>query len=192
MSFMKRWLLVLGILMLAFGTVSAQYEDAPPKKGFDKNKLFFGGNFGLSFGDYTIINVSPQIGYRFNQYFAVGTGPNFIYSSFRYRYYNPEYRESYGVVGLNIFGRVYPIEYILLQAQPELNYTWGKIKYYDTYPDQKLNGKFVPSLLLGGGAVIPSGGRGAFIAMIQYDVLQDVRSPYGKRPIYNFGYNIGF
>src|ERR1044071_10430388 len=99
---MKKWLLVLGVLILAFGTASAQ-EEEEPKKGFDKGKLVVGGNFGLSFGDYTIINVSPQIGYRFNQYFAVGAGPNFQYSSFRYRYYSPEYRQNYGVVGLNVF-----------------------------------------------------------------------------------------
>ena len=189
---MKRWLLAVSVLVLAAGTARAQEEEAP-KKGFDKDKLFFGGNFGLSFGDYTIINVSPQIGYRFNQYFAVGAGPNFIYSSFRHRYYpsTADYRENYGVAGLNIFGRVYPLEFLLLQIQPEMNYTWGKYKFYDGSPNQKLDGKFVPSLLAGGGAVIPAG-RGALIAMVQYDLLQNNRSPYGNRAFYNFGYNIGF
>lgn len=187
---MKRWLLALGVLLLAVGTASAQEEEAP-KKGFDKSKLFFGGNFGLSFGDFTIINVSPQIGYRFNQYFAVGAGPKFQYSSFRYRYYSPEYRQNYGVVGLNIFGRVYPLEFLVIQAQPELNYTWGKIKFYDGSPEAKLPAKFVPSLLAGGGGVLQSG-RGAFIVMVQYDLLQDVRSPYGTKAFYTFGYNIGF
>ena len=191
---MKKQLLF--ILLAAFVSINSLYaQDEPSEKtGFDKSKLFFAGNFGLSFGDYTLVNVSPQIGYRFNRYLAAGTGINFIYSSVKYRdnYGNSLYKAGYGVTGLNIFGRVYPIQQILLQAQPEMNYTWGKYKYYDgNTPDQKINGKLVPSLLLGGGAVIPSG-RGAFVAMVQFDVLNNVRSPYGNRPIYNFGYNIGF
>jgi hypothetical protein len=186
-------LLVFAVLVLAAGAAQAQEEEPAEKKGFDKSKLFFGGNFGMNFGDYTLINVSPQIGYRFNPWLAVGAGPNFIYSSILYRYWNgdKDYRANYGVAGLNVFGRVYPIEFILLQIQPELNYTWGKYKFYDGTPNLKLDSKFVPSLLAGAGGVIPAG-RGSFIAMVQYDLLQNERSPYGKRAFYNFGYNIGF
>lgn len=190
---MKKCLLAACLLVLTVFTVHAQEEDAP-KKGFDKEKLFFGGNFGLGFGSYqTIVNVSPQVGYRFNQYLAAGVGVNFIYSSYRQRFEPStyDYKESYGVTGLNIFGRVYPLEFFLLQIQPEMNYTWGKIKYYDGSPDQKLDAKFVPSLVGGAGAVIPAG-RGSFLLMVQYDLLQNERSPYGNRAFYNFGYNIGF
>ncbi len=176
-----------------FGCLYAQDDEPSDVKGFDKSKLFFGGNFGLSFGDYTVINVSPQVGYRFNRYFAAGTGVNLIYSSIRFRDYNgnSNYKAASGVTGVNIFGRVYPIQQILLQVQPEMNYTWGRYKFYNGEPDVKLDGKFVPSLLLGGGAVIPAG-RGAFVAMVQFDVLNRERNPYGNRPIYNFGYNVGF
>jgi len=189
---------LLGIFMvlglMASVSLKAQDEpEPPPKKGFDKEKLFFGGNFGLSFGDYTLINISPQIGYRFNRYLAAGAGLNFIYSSIRYRYYpsTDDYRNSYGVAGINIFGRVYPIDYVFLQLQPEMNYTWGKVKFYDGTPDAKLPAKIVPSLLGGAGGAIPAG-RGAFIVMVEYDLLQNDRSPYGTRAFFNFGYNIGF
>lgn len=194
---MKKTLVLLLVFAATSQAVSAQREREeaePQKKGFDKSKLFYGGNFGASFGDYTLANVSPQIGYRFNDHFAAGAGVNFIYSSVKYRDFNGNslYRASYGVTGLNVFGRVYPIKYLLLQAQPEMNYTWGKYKYYDgVTPTEKVPGKLVPSLLLGGGVVIPEG-RGALVIMVQYDVLNNVRSPYGTRPIYNFGYNIGF
>jgi hypothetical protein len=171
--------------------VMAQQEEEPAEKtGFDRSKLFFGGNFGLSFGNYTFVNLSPQLGYRFNRIVAAGAGINFQYSSLKYR--NPDYRETYSVTGLNIFGRVYPIEQILLQVQPEMNYTWGKAKYYDGRPDFKINGRYVPSLLLGGGAVIPAGRGGAFVAMVQFDVLNRPGNPYGNRAIYNFGFNAGF
>ena len=189
---MKRNSFLLLFILLSTCSLFAQ-EEVEEKKGFDKSKLFYGGNFGLSFGDFTVINVSPQLGYRFNNFFAAGAGVNFQYSSIKYRdfYGNTSYKTSYGVTGLNVFGRAYPIQYIFLQVQPEMNYVWGKYKYYDGQPDQKLNGELVPSLLLGGGAAIPSG-RGSFIAMVQFDVLNNAKSPYGTRPIYNFGYNIGF
>ncbi len=122
---------------LLFGTLAVQAqrepeEEAPVEKGFQKENLFFGGNFGLSFGDYTLVNVSPQVGYRFNRYLAAGAGVNFLYSSYKRRYnVGADYKENYGNAGLNIFGRVYPIEYLLLQLQPEANYVWGKIKYPD-------------------------------------------------------------
>ncbi len=188
----KPLILCLALLTVAGVRAVAQEYDEPPKKGFDKSKLFGGGGFGLSFGDYTLVNVSPQLGYRFNKYVAAGAGLNFIYSSFHY--YSPvEYRQNYGVAGVNIFGRVYPIEYAFVQLQPEMNYVWGKIKYYDSrYTNQKLDSKFVPSLLGGLGGAIPTGGAGAFIIMVQYDLLQNDRTPYGNRAFFSFGYNVGF
>ena|SRR2546423_385499 len=178
---------LLATLLSASALFVRAQEEEEPKKGFDKEKLFFGGNFGLSFGNYTLVNVSPQVGYRFNRFLAAGAGVNFIYSSFKYDYYG--YKDQNGVAGLNIFGRVYPIEYILLQVQPEMNYTWAKRKYYDG-TELKLDPKFVPSLLLGGGAAIPLGNRrSAMLVMIEYDLLQNDRSPYGKKAFINIGFN---
>lgn len=188
----SRSFLVAIFLLAALPFISHAQDETPTSGGFDKSKLFFGGNFGMGFGsNSTLINVSPQVGYRFNRYLAAGAGVNFIYSSYRYRYSVPEYKENFGVTGLNIFGRVYPIDYLFLQVQPELNYTWGKYKFYDGTADLKLDNKFVPSLLGGAGAAIPAG-RGSFIIMVQYDLLQNDRTPYGNRAFYNFGYNIGF
>jgi hypothetical protein len=190
---MKKYLLT-ACLIAMFSVVAVAQDDGeePEKKGFDKEKLFFGGNFGLGFGNVsTLINVSPQVGYRFNRYLAAGVGVNFIYSSYKYEWAPIPYKEQYGVTGLNIFGRVYPIEYAFVQLQPEANYTWVKYKFYDDRPDEKLPSKIVPSLLGGVGAAIPAG-RGAFIIMAQYDLLQNERSPYGNRAFFNFGYNIGF
>ena len=186
-----KYLLSICLLLMFSATLLAQDEEEP-KTGFDKNKLFVGGNFGLSFGDFTLINVSPQVGYRFNNVLAAGAGINGIYSSTKSRYIGGQTasRENYGVVGLNIFGRVYPIPYAFIQLQPEANYTWGKLKYYDGRPGGTLEGKIVPSLLAGAGAAIPAG-PGAFIIMAQYDVLQNNRTPYGEKVFVSFGYNFG-
>lgn len=184
----RKYLVLAALALVAITPLRAQDEpEQEEKRGFDKSKLFFGGNFGLSFGSsFTLINVSPQVGYRFNRYVAAGTGVNFIYSSSKYDWYG--FRDNFGVAGLNIFGRVYPIEQLFAQVQPELNYTWGKRKY-NGGQEQKLDGSFVPSLLIGAGGAIPMGGRGAMIVMIQYDVLQRDRAPYGKNAFVSVGFN---
>lgn len=186
----SKFFLAICLLTASSLSIFAQDEEEP-KKGFDKSKLFIGGTFGLSFGDFTFVNLSPQVGYRFNNILAAGAGFNFIYSSSKYDYLSPSYREEYGVAGLNIFGRVYPIPYAFLQLQPEFNYIWGKLKYDDDIiPDQKLDGEFVPTLLAGVGAAIPAG-NGAFTIMAQYDLLQRKPTVYGENVFISIGFNFG-
>ena len=77
-------LVMIGVSELVMA--QKEYQDAPEeKKGFDKSRLFFGGYFGLSFGDVTLVNVSPQVGYRVSRYFATGVGLNCQYSQFKYK-----------------------------------------------------------------------------------------------------------
>jgi hypothetical protein len=188
---MKKWLFIVYAVMIV-NVLSAQEKEEEKKKGFQKEKLFFGGNFGLTFGDYTLVNVSPQLGYRFNPSIAAGFGVNMQYVSYKERDYNGDAysKQSWGVAGLNVFGRVYPIQQIMLQVQPEANYVFGKqIFYQPTRQEYKIDAEIVPSLLTGGGLVLPAG-RGSLIAAVFYDVLQKQNSPYGKRAIFNFGYNI--
>jgi hypothetical protein len=186
------------ILILFFSSLTsfAQDESSEGGSGFQKEKLFVGGSFGISVGSYTFINISPQVGYRFNDFVAAGLGINGQYINSK-TYYNTgqDYsKASQGVVGLNIFGRIYPINQLMIQVQPEANYVFGNETYYDisgrTIQTTKTDAKIIPSLLIGGGAVFPSG-KGAFIASVFYDVLQDSRSPYSNKPIYYFTYNIG-
>ena len=142
--------------------------------GFDKSKMFVGGNLGLAFGYSTIINVAPQVGYRFTEHFAAGVGLNYSYYSYDDGGYN-NFKQTY--LGMSLFGRVYPMQQFFIQVQPELNYMWGN-GYYpqnDPYQNSKVN-QFVPSLLLGGGAAIPTGGNGALTISVMYDVIQNVYS----------------
>ena len=186
---MKKMIWIAGLLLSLITTASAQYTEAPEKTGFDKSKLFFGGNLGLSFGSYTVIDVAPQIGYHFTEHFAAGFGVNYIYYHYKDDYLQQSESQSYA--GFNIFGRVYPIQQFFIQAQPELNYVWGKYSYYgDNAPNYKFS-QFVPSLLLGGGAALPAG-RGAIVISVLYDVLQNQYSPYYRTAVYGLGYNMGF
>jgi hypothetical protein len=186
-----------GILLIALWSSAAisfaqETEKKEKEKGFHKENLFVGGNFGLTFGNYTLINVSPQLGYRFSELFAAGIGINLQYVGIKEKDWNGDTyaKTSQGVTGLNIFGRVYPIRQFMLQVQPEANYIFGKQIFYNPRQENTLDARIVPSLLAGGGLVLPSG-RGAFIASVFYDVLQNSNSPYGRRAIVNFTYNVG-
>jgi hypothetical protein len=188
---MKKFFLSSILVLLFASFASAQQE--PTSSGFDKSRLFVGGNLGLSFGSFTAINVTPQVGYRFSDLFAAGVGLNYIY--YNYRYYNIDgslgERDVYSYVGMNIFGRIYPIRQFFLQLQPELDYVWGQTTYYNPTITSTLPGQFVPCLLVGGGAAIPAG-RGAIVLSVMYDVVQNPLSPYYHQAVFGFGYNIGF
>ncbi len=177
---------ILAILVLLSATLGAAAQG--PGGGFDKERLFFGGNFGLSFsGGYSLINISPQIGYRFNEHIAAGGGVNYIH--YGLNDFGTKYTQNYA--GLEVFGRVYPIRQFFLQAQPELNYVWGKINYDNNQGTAKIPTQFVPSMLLGGGAAIPAG-RGAITISVMYDVVQNSLSPYYHQAVYGFGYISSF
>ncbi|TAH02857.1 MAG: hypothetical protein EAZ17_03160 [Sphingobacteriales bacterium] len=185
---MKKWFLL--ICVIASTQAFAQDGTVPEKKGgLDPSRLFFGGNFGASFGNFTFINVSPQVGYRITPSFSAGTGVNFIYQSNKINYGSYTQKSNYGYAGLNVFGRLNLFKFLLANVQPELNYAWGKISEDPGNFEVKQPGEFVPSLLLGGGVAIPTGRNGAMVAMIQYDVLQNDLSPYGKRAFVTFGFN---
>lgn len=186
---------LLAFFFLTLYSIQAQEKVEPTKKkGFQKENLFFGGNFGFTIGSNVLsINISPQIGYRFNTIIAAGGGINFQYNSVKLYDFavNQDSKLSQTILGLNIFGRVYPFKFLFLQAQPEFNYVFGKVKYYATNETVKLPTVGVPSLLLGVGGILSSGGSGGLTIGIFYDVLQDKNSPYGQRPIYNIGYSFG-
>lgn len=148
---------------------------------FDASRLSVGGNFSLQFGDYTVVGVSPQVGYDFSKYFTAGAG--FGYTYLKDKHYDYKWSNSY--LSFDVFGRIYPVEYLVIGIQPEISRMWQNIKYNDGAKFSE--SKFVPSFLVGGGVRL-----GGMIAMIQYDVVQDKNSPYGDNIFYSVGYTFRF
>ena len=188
---MKKLVLLVAVVLCCNLVFAQDEEDAG---GFKKDKLFAGGSFGLAFGRYTLINLSPQIGYRFNRYLSSGLGLNLVYASQKQEdvYGNDFSKTTQWITGLSLFTRFYPSQKFVIQVQPEANYIFGNIKYYQPSETKyKLNAEIIPSLLVGGGLVMPSE-RGEFVTILLYDVLQRAGSPYGNRPVLNVGYNFNF
>ena len=191
---MKRLLLCL-MLVTAVHFAEAQYykTDTTTHKGFDPSRLIIGGSVGLSFGDYTNLELSPLVGYRLSQWFAAGININAQYGSERFRNYNSvtTQRNQYTIFGGGVWGRVYPLDFLFVHIQPEYNAVSLKTTYYD--PKEVATDHYgVPSLLMGGGYTQPVGGRASFSVMALYDVLQDSRSPYQNGIILRLGASLGF
>lgn len=173
------------------GRRQAPAEEDPENRGFKRENLVFGGAMGLQFGDFTFINMSPQVGYQFSDFFTAGAGINYIYSSIKTRNFqgNELFRENLGFAGANLFARLFPADFLFVSLQPEVNYRWGKIKFKDGSPTMNMPSATVPSFLVGAGISVGGSrtGRGTLIS-VQYDLAQDPRSPYGTRPFLNFGF----
>ncbi len=184
---MKKTSLLLLLLSVFTAHVFAQdqTDSIPQKKGFDKDRLFLGGNFGAGFGDFTQIIVSPQVGYRFSQFFAAGVGVNLQYVSQKSfdQQGNPFFKQSQSVFGANLFARAYPIRQAFIQIQPEFNFNKGKFKYYNSIIPEETFRSNAPSLLVGAGI----GMNGGFIAL-NYDLLQNPNSPYSNTVFVSVGF----
>jgi hypothetical protein len=173
---MKENILFCIFLLLAINIANAQTIQTV-SSGFDKSKLEFGGTLGFSYGnskiggESTSLNISPEVGYRFSEFFRAGAGLSYIYRG----YSDYDFSENYA--GLTLYGRFFPIKNLILLAEPELYRIWGK----------NFDNRFVPALLFGGGAYIPLA-TGAVSFTLSYDVLQNEYSPYYNRLIYTIGY----
>ena len=141
--------------------------------GFDARKMRYGINFGLNFSNnYSLFRLAPQVGYQFNKYVMAGVGVSYYYS--KNRIYQLDERMSYisNSLGANAFAYLYPASVLVLSAQPEANYIWSHYKG-DRSGKLDKNEILVPSFVVGAGLRL-----GPAHAMLYYDLVQDVNSPY--------------
>ncbi len=161
--------------------VPAEKKDARPLK----DRLWFGGGVILSFGTVTNLGVSPLVGYKVDKKgkFSTGLGVNYTY--FSDDRYTPTYESS--TYGWSIFSRYRVIPQIYLHAE----YNQQNYELYSLTADKAVR-EWVPFLLVGAGFAQPIGGNSYLTFQILWDVIQDVRSPYGGQPWITGGVGIGF
>ncbi|MBL0057384.1 MAG: hypothetical protein IPP31_14685 [Chitinophagaceae bacterium] len=188
---MKRIFFILAFSGLAT-TVFAQQEEEKKetkKGGFKKENLFTGGGLTVSFSSYTtVLGASPVFGYSINKWVDAGIVVNFNYSANRhityydpytYQYYYSDDKLRQFQYGPGAFVRVYPIKFLFVQAQGELNFINQKIIYADGSPSGKQS-LSAPSLLVGGGYCNGREGTGSlfYYVSILADVARNRNSPY--------------
>jgi hypothetical protein len=187
-----RFLTLVMILFLGFMPVilMAQTEEEENESGL-RDKLFFGGNFGLMFGTITNIEISPLVGYYITPRLAAGTG-------IRFEYYRDKGYTSYNttIYGGNVFSRYTIIKNLGEGLNIGLNAgIFGQVEYEalsleKAYfePPYTNEGRFIShSVLVGGGIIQPVGRRSAFLVTVLYNLNENSRSPYNN-PIVRVGF----
>ena len=146
--------------------------------GFDARKLRYGLNLGLNFSNsYSLFRLAPQVGYQFNQYFMTGVGVSYYHSKRKYYYSDGQVTHSNNSLGANAFAYLYPVRFIAFSMQPEVNYIWRSSK--DSQGEFNKRDVLVPSVIVGAGLRM-----GNAHAMIYYDLVQDVNTPYSSGIFY--------
>jgi len=176
------------ILFIAFLLSSSLMSQDDNGFKFEKNRLFTGGNLGLQFGTYTVIDISPIVGYYITKKISTGIGATYQYYGYKDKIY-PSDNYSTNIYGAKCFIRYYIIESIFAHAEYEaLNL---ETIYFDPSNYRHSTPRFwAHGVLLGGGYRQAIGEHSSINLMLLYNINETVDSPY-KNPIIRMGFDIG-
>ena len=166
-----------------------QSPPPPPKQKVTDNKpketfwdrTFTGGGFGLSFGNYTTITLSPQFGYRVTDKFWVGVGATYNYIHYRDYSYNTVVTVNANNYGGRVFARYIIWKGIFVHVEDEI---------LNLQSDSKNNRLWINSALGGGGYQQALGGKSSvyIVALINFTPNKYF---VNTSPVIRFGFNIG-
>jgi hypothetical protein len=144
------------------------------KKGFDPEKLTYGGNLGGGITNgYTYFLAQPMVGYLVKPKTILGTGFTYIYESQKLN--NKTYSSSaYGPI---LFARQNIVGNIFAHVE------WAPMNYEIYLTPSQSERQWFNQLYVGGG----TGGKGAQVYLL-YNVLH-YQNPYASSPWY---FRIGF
>jgi hypothetical protein len=185
---MKKYILVIGILVFYCLSLFATQQDTTqvkktPKKKKPVNRVYYGGNIGLSFGNYFRISVSPLVGYKLNPKASLGVKVGYEYVEDKR--YDPKLTAS------NYGGSVFTRYRLVPQVYAHAEFAYLSYKY--KVSDIETNREWIPFLLLGGGYIQQISPNAAFVVEVLFDVLQDSKSPYKEwDPFISVGVGVGF
>jgi hypothetical protein len=178
-AFALAWLYLAGTNALAQGQ-NNNTDDKNPYKGLPfKERIFFGGDFGLAFGDFTYIRLNPMLGYNVNRKLQVGAGPSYQYLSFRVVTPFNSFRRSMSIYGGTTFARLFILENFFAQSTFEVLNLESVVPNINAFGELVFPRVTIPVWFVGGGYVQRSG-RGGFMIGGFVDLIQDPNSPYGR------------
>lgn len=155
-------------------------EEPPPLK----ERLFYGGNFGLQFGTYTDIDISPVIGIWLLPRIAVAAGP-------KYRFYKDPFDRTdiYGgkiyteLVVIKDFNAVIPIGInlgLFLHAENELLSLNSSFWKNSPDPSERF---LLNTILTGAGISQPIGRRASLNMMVLWALSESSYGVYSNPEI---------
>jgi hypothetical protein len=165
--------------LLVTGPTFAQREIQKGEKSPFKDRVYFGGNLGLSFGTITFVDISPLAGVMLTNTLSGGLGGTFQYFN------DSRFPEGDNIIyGGRGFLRNNVFQNFFLHSEFEsLN-----LDLYNARLD-RFERELVPGLFLGGGYFTPFGNRGGANFTILYNFLYDpLRSPYNQPYVIRLGF----
>ncbi|MFO7880858.1 MAG: hypothetical protein ACQES0_09625 [Bacteroidota bacterium] len=178
---MKKILLIIAISVAACHLSVAQYKlDDDDDKPSLQERLRFGGGLGLSFGNITMVDISPRVSYMIHPRWFAGLGGNYLY------YKNNYYQFSTNMYGFSAFSNfalikdfsdILPLgagggsllihaEANLINMDPEMDWTSQR--------DERF---WLMQPMAGLGLKIPAGIRSYALILFMYNFNEKVYSP---------------
>jgi len=178
---MKKYLLFILLFQLNAVLFAQMRNDYSESGSALSNKYFGSGlNLGVSGSSFNI-GLNPELGYSVTRWLDAGFAVNFNYyaqnaSEFsNIRFQNINY-------GAGVFARIWPVNFIFFQVQPEYNWISSSQKNVTTQQTNRFNYS-AESILVGiGYGTRMVGSRLSYVSLL-IDVLQNPNSPY--RDAYN-------
>lgn len=179
MWLLKNSIIALLFICLSISIATAQRYIDPEEKPPLRDRMFYGGNFGMSFGTITFLDISPLAGVMITDKLSSGLGMT-------YQYFNDSRftGSSNSLYGGRIFSRYNVFPNIFLQAEYEsLNFE------FFNFTTETIGRSWVNALLVGGGYFMPFGERGGANFTFLYNLNFDPRrSPYNEPYIIRVGF----
>jgi hypothetical protein len=177
--------LVILLIIISFNSFAQSANEIDEYSDF-KERIFTGGNFGLSLGTgNTYIEVAPLVGYRFTNAFSAGGG-------FSYRYRNVKVSNNLNIsttdYGLNLFSRYNVYDPFFAMAEYEF------LNYEIPFSNGESNRESYNSFLVGGGVSQPLGSKATmnFIALYNLSYSELTPGPYNSPWVIRGGISLGF
>jgi hypothetical protein len=184
---MFKGLLVSLLFAIGFTTMSAQKAENPYKGVPLKERIFVGGDLGVSFGsDITYIRVAPMLGYIVSPKFSVGLGPSYQY--WEDRRFVPKLEST--IWGGSTFARYFLLDAVFLQSEFEV-LNLEEIAFSPNSDFGNRNRVTIPVWFVGGGYSQRTASGSGFFVAVMYDLIGDRNSPYPNDLVVRIGGFIG-
>ncbi|HEX8279271.1 MAG TPA: hypothetical protein VF540_11275, partial [Segetibacter sp.] len=168
---MKKFITVISLLVVYAASFS-QDQNNEETRGFKREKVFFGGGFGLGLGGWDggfNVGANPETGYEITKWLHAGISTNINYYSFRAEINNGMRQRSLNY-GVGVFTRIFPVRNVFLQVLPEYNKVTHRLKDYNDYLQTQYKIKTeAPSLLLGIGYSSSEEDDANFYSVLMFD-----------------------
>ncbi len=189
-----KFIMVATCSLLLGASLQAQ-DESEKQKGYDPTNWFTGGSVSLGLGNGSFnAGIHPHYGYTIAKWIDVAGVVNLEYQSQRDGF-NNKYRTT--TYGIGAFTRIFPVQFIFIQAEPEYNFIKQKYIPANSGSVTLTETLKAPSFLIGGGYTTSRSDKNSFTYLsILIDVIKDINSPYvdgygNLVPIIRAGVNIG-